>query len=230
MQKLLLLHGALGSGESLEKLAALLRHDFEVHSLTFKGHGESELPQGSLTIPQFANEVRTYLAQHDIDSVNIFGYSMGGYVGLYLCRHFPETVRKLFTLATKIEWTPENAAKDAAMLNPAVIKQKIPQYASALERLHGKNWEALMEKTAQMMLDLGQNPVLARADFQQIATPVLISVGDKDAMVSIEETANAYRALQQAQLLVLPGTPHPVEKADVAEVAHQLRRFMHPSD
>ncbi len=76
------------------------------------------------------------------------------------------------------------------------------------------------------MLDLGQNPTLNETDFEQITTPVLLSVGDKDAMVTIEETTNTYRKLQNAQLLVMPNTMHPIERVDVNEVAHQLKKFM----
>jgi len=36
---------------------------------------------------------------------------MRGKVGLYLGKHFPEKVEKLYTLATKLNWTVEGAAK-----------------------------------------------------------------------------------------------------------------------
>lgn len=226
MQKLLLLHGALGSAASLQPLATALTPDFEIHTLTFEGHGGSEILEGDFSMPRFANEVRTYLAQHNIEKINIFGYSMGGYVGLYLAKHFPETVEKLYTLATKINWNLESAAKDANMLNPEIIKEKVPKYAAALGQMHGENWGILMQKTAQMMLDLGQNPTLNQNDFEQISIPVLLSVGDKDAMVSIEETIATYRKLQNAQLYVMPNTLHPIERVNADEVANQLKNFM----
>ena len=226
MQKLLLLHGALGSSLSLRPLASLLQNDFEIHSLTFEGHGENEMPESDFTMAGFANEIMNYLNENDIDQIAIFGYSMGGYVGLYLAKHFPEKVTKIYTLATKINWTVEGAEKDASMLNPTIIKEKLPKYASVLKQLHGNNWEILMQKTAQMMLNLGKNPSLISADFEQITIPVLLSVGDKDVMVSIEETVNAYRNLPNGQLFVMPNTIHPIEKIDINELAHQIKRFL----
>ncbi|MES2746924.1 MAG: alpha/beta fold hydrolase [Bacteroidota bacterium] len=226
MQKLLLLHGALGSEKSLQPLALALQNDFEIHTLTFKGHGGSAIPENDFTMKGFADEVLAYLNQNNIAEISIFGYSMGGYVGLYMAKHFPEKVSKLYTLATKINWTIDGAKKDASMLNSTIIKEKVPKYASALEQLHGSNWENLMQKTAQMMLNLGQNSPLNETDFEQITTPVLLSVGDKDAMVTIEETTNTYRKLPNAQLLVMPNTMHPIERVDVNEVAHQLKKFM----
>jgi pimeloyl-ACP methyl ester carboxylesterase len=226
MQKLLLLHGALGSAQSLQSVASILQNDFEIHMLTFEGHGGKEIPISDFTMARFAAEVMAYLNQNNIAEISIFGYSMGGYVGLYLAKHFPQRITKLCTLATKINWTVEGSIKETAMLNPTIIKEKVPKYASALEQLHGSNWEILMQKTARMMLDLGKNPPLKTSDFEQITTPVLLSVGDKDAMVSIEETTNAYRKISNAQLYVMPNTIHPIEKVNVAELAHQIKRFV----
>lgn len=228
MQKLLLLHGALGSAHSLHPLANELQNDFEIHSLSFEGHGGSEIPTRDFTIPNFAEEVIAYLNQNNISEIALFGYSMGGFVGLYLAKHFPEKVTKLYTLATKLNWTIEGALKETAMLNPTIIKEKVPKYAAALELLHGNNWEILMQKTAQMMLDLGKNSPLKISDLEQITTPVLLSVGDKDVMVSIEETTNAHRKMSNAQLYVMPNTIHPMERIDTTELAHQIKRFMLP--
>lgn len=226
MQKILLLHGALGSAQSLKPLHDVLQNDFEVYSLSFQGHGGSELPQSDFSMAGFANEVMAFLDAKNIDSISVFGYSMGGYVGLYLARYFPEKIEKLFTLATKLNWTAEGSQKEASMLNPTVIKEKVPKFASGLEQMHGENWESLMHKTAQMMLNLGNNPEVKETDFEQITTPVLVSVGDKDAMVTLEETINAYRKLPNSNLMVFPKTIHPIEKVDVAELAHQVKRFM----
>lgn len=225
MQQLLLLHGALGSAENFQSLASLLQNDFDIHTLTFEGHGGKDIPENDFSIAQFAQEVIIYLDENKIDSIPIFGYSMGGYVGLYLAKHFPERISKLFTLATKINWTKEGAAKDAGMLIPKVIIEKVPKYAAALETLHGKNWEILMQKTAQMMLDLGENPLLTSSDFESITTPVLLSVGDKDMMVTVEETLAVFKTLSNAQLLVMPNTIHPIEKVVTTDLAFHLKSY-----
>jgi pimeloyl-ACP methyl ester carboxylesterase len=225
MQKILFLHGALGSAANFTKLKELLQPEFEIYAFTFEGHGQRELPQKEFSIPRFADEVLIFLNEKGIDKIAVFGYSMGGYVGLYLAKHFPERIEKLFTLATKINWTIEGAAKESAMLNPEIIKEKVPKYATALEQLHGENWEQLMLKTAEMMRNLGKSPALKQEDFLQIKIPIQIAVGDKDVMVSIEESVAAYRKLPNAQFLVLPNTAHPIEKANENELAHQISLY-----
>jgi len=224
MQKLLLLHGALGSAVHFNQLKELLSDTCEVHTLNFASHGGSEVVE-TITIPGFAEEVIAYLNEKDIATIAVFGYSMGGYVGLYLAKNYPDRVEKLFTFATKLNWTPEGAAKETAMLNPDAIREKVPKYAAALENLHGQHWEKLMHKTAAMMLGLGSAPALNDEDFSNIEIPVLLGVGDKDVMVSIEETLSSYRVLPNAQLLVMPNTPHPIDRVDQEALAQQIRKY-----
>lgn len=225
MQKLLLLHGALGSQDHFNNLKIELAQDFEMYSFNFKGHGGSEIPDLDFTIAGFAEEVITFLDQNNIEKISIFGYSMGGYVGMYLAKNFPERVEKLFTLATKWNWTEENAMSESKMLNPAIIKEKVPKYANSLAALHGNNWEMLMQKTAVMMLTLGKNPILKNSDYNEIEAPTLVAVGDKDIMVSIEETTALYRLLPNAQLLVMPNTSHPIDRINTALLAYQIRNY-----
>jgi len=225
MQKLLLLHGALGSQDHFNNLKIELAQDFEMYSFNFKGHGASEIPDSDFTIAGFAEEVIAFLDQNNIEKISIFGYSMGGYVGLYLAKNFPEKVEKLFTLATKWDWTKENAIRESKMLNSTLIKEKVPKYANSLATLHGDNWETLMQKTAEMMLNLGANPTLNKDNLTEIETPTIVAVGDKDIMVSIEETVMVYRSLPNAQLLVMPNTAHPIERINTALLAYQIRNY-----
>jgi pimeloyl-ACP methyl ester carboxylesterase len=225
MQKLLFLHGALGSQEHFSALKTNLSNDFEMYSFDFKGHGDTEIPDGDFSIQNFAEEVIAFLNQNKIQKTNIFGYSMGGYVGLYLAKNFPERIEKLFTLATKWHWTLENAERESKMLNPTIIKEKVPKYADSMLQLHGAKWEILMEKTAAMMVELGANPTFKNSDFETIETPVLVGVGDKDVMVSLDETIQVYRSLPNAQLLVMPNTTHPIDRINLRLLTCQIHSF-----
>jgi pimeloyl-ACP methyl ester carboxylesterase len=83
MQHLILLHGALGHANQLHPLADLLK-TYHVHTLNFSGHGGTPMSNASFSIPLFAEEVRQYIRQNNLGNVAIFGYSMGGYVAMYL--------------------------------------------------------------------------------------------------------------------------------------------------
>lgn len=225
MQQLLLLHGAIGAKEQFNALTSKIDNAFIVHTLNFSGHGGAAA-DGEFSISRFADDVLDYLDRNNIGAIDIFGYSMGGYVALYLARNNPGRTGKIFTLATKLDWTPETAVREAKMLDAEKIGQKIPAFAKQLELRHAPaDWKTVLEKTAAMMLKMGKSNPLRHEDYDAISNEVLIAVGDNDAMVGLEETIAAYRAIRGAALLVIPATAHPIEKIDTDRLSGELKRF-----
>jgi pimeloyl-ACP methyl ester carboxylesterase len=226
MKILLLLHGAIGSKDQLEPLSNELQGSFEVHNLNFSGHGGAPF-EGEFSIQNFAEEVHHYLNENQLKKVSIFGYSMGGYVALYLALKFPERVEKIVTLATKFSWSPEIASREVNMLNPQLIVEKIPAFAKALKERHlPNNWEEVMHKTGQMMLGLGERQPLSANDFQNIHTPVKLAIGNADKMVTIDETAQVADGLPNSELLILPDVQHPIEKVPVSLLVQEITAFL----
>ena len=225
MQQLLLLHGAIGAKDQFNPLLEKLGERFEVHTLNFSGHGGSDIPE-TFSIAAFARDVLDYLSEKNIVTIDIFGYSMGGYVALYLARHHPEKVGKVFTLATKFQWTPDIAWREVKMLDAAKIEEKIPAFANQLRQRHApSDWKIILQKTADMMTALGDCNPLQRDDYQRISQSVRVGIGDKDLMVTLEETIGVYRNLPNATLLVLPNTPHPIEKVDLKRISGEIMDF-----
>ena len=226
MEKLLLLHGALGSQNQFEPLKKALSTNYEVFTLDFYGHGTNAAETQPMRIEALADQILAWLEAQQLDSIAIFGYSMGGYVALYLAAHHPEKVAEIFTLATKFDWNPETAAKEVKLLDPEKIEAKVPAFAKDLAQRHGENsWKGVLHSTAEMMLHLGQQPALSAEDFATIQTRVLVSVGDRDTMVSLAETVEVYRQLPNGSLIVLPETIHPLEKVSVDRLIFECRQF-----
>lgn len=225
MRELLLLHGAIGSKAQLEPLADALKADFKIHAINFSGHG-GEAISDTFSIERFAAEVLAYLDANHIAQIDIFGYSMGGYVALYLAKIHPGRIGSIFTLATKFEWTPEIAQRETRMLNAEKIAEKIPAFASELDRRHQPNdWKTVLRHTADMMIGLGDRNPLALEDFKNIQSRTRIAIGDKDQMVTLEETIAVYRNLPNATFCVFPDTQHPIEKVDTRMLAGALQDF-----
>ena len=125
MNPLILLHGALGSAAQLDQLSGLLKPCYSCCTLNFSGHGGTPMPD-AFSIGLFAGDVLRFMAASNIEKADFFGYSMGGYVALYLAANHPERVGKIITLATKFAWTPESASREIRMLDPQKIAKKIP--------------------------------------------------------------------------------------------------------
>jgi len=222
---ILLLHGALGSKSQLEELKNLLSEKVDVHTLNFSGHGGKKF-ENDFGIQQFSNELKTYLSSYPEKKFCVFGYSMGGYVALYLEKTYPGTFFSVYTLATKFDWNEETSVKEAAMLNAEIILEKVPSYALQLELRHeADNWRNLLIKTASMMLAMGKNPPLAPDDFSKIEIPVIISRGDLDRMVSKEESLLVSNAIPNGYFKSYPNWAHPIEKINIEILAADLLAF-----
>lgn len=227
MSNLLLLHGAIGAAGHFEKLVKRLENDYRVYTMNFPGHGGEALPGGPFSIPLFAEAVLKYMDENGIEQTSVFGYSMGGYVAMYLAKYYPGRVEKIITLATKFHWDKETAAREVQMLNADKIVAKIPAFAEALERRHAPNdWKAVLRHTGDMLYNLGEQNTLQPDDYPSITHPVLVLLGDRDKMITLEETVAVYKSLPDAQMGVLPGTPHPIEQVDTSQLSFFIKRFI----
>lgn len=222
--KILLLHGAIGAAAQLEPLAAQLRSaGHETHLLNFEGHGGRRAEGSHFSIARFAENVMDYLDENDLDEVSVFGYSMGGYVGMYCMSLYPERFDCIATLATKWQWNEEISAREVAMLQPEKIKEKLPTFAKALAERHApESWHGVLKLTANMLEAMGMRSPLTMEEMTFIKAPSLLLLGDKDKMVSVEETENAANALPYGEMEMLKDTSHPIEQVDVKLLSTRL--------
>lgn len=226
MKNIFLLHGALGTKTQFNSLKEKLATEFTVHTIDFEGHGEYA-SSNDFSMDSFATNVLDYLQANHIEKADIFGYSMGGYVALNLALKNPEVVGEIVTLGTKFNWTAETAAKEVKMLNPEKIEAKVPAFAKQLATIHSNNdWKTVLKKTAQMMLDLGNGKRLTTEDLKNISHQVLIGIGSKDHMVSLEESQKSAEALPNGTLQVFQDFPHPIEKVDEDELVKTIVNFI----
>lgn len=227
MQSLLLLHGAIGAADQLQPLAEVLKKTYDVHVLDFSGHGGREMVSDSFSIQLFAKEVLGYMNDKGLQQVSIFGYSMGGYVALYLAQQAPDRVNKIVTLATKFHWDEATAAKESQMLNAEKIEAKLPAFAEALTQRHAPNdWKQLLQHTIDMLVHMGKDNPLKPEDYTAIHTPVRILLGDRDKMVTLEETVAVYKWLPDAQMGMLPATPHPIEQVNMDVLSFFISEYL----
>ena len=227
MEHILLLHGAIGSEDQLLPLEKKLAGSFTVHSLNFSGHGGSPFVDTPFSINLFASEVIAFLDKNEIESIHIFGYSMGGYVAMYVAKHHPQKIKKIITLATKFNWNNAIAAQETKMLNADKIEEKLPAFAATLQKRHAPNdWKTVLQKTAAMLTQMGEDNPLKPADYPTIQHPVLVMLGDRDKMVTLDETVEVYKNLPKAQLAILPNTAHPIEMVNTDRLANEIKSFL----
>lgn len=225
---LIVLHGAIGSEEQLRPLLNKLEESFKVYSFSFHGHGGDKILE-NFSIELFAKQLHEFIEHHQFKNVNIFGYSMGGYVATYLALHTHGLINKIFCLATKWTWSPEISAKEIKMLNADAIKEKIPAFAKTLEeRHHPADWTTVLKYTSKMMIDMGNKNPIDISKHHDIKTEIRFALGDNDKMISLEETVAMRNNFKHASLLVLPDTPHPIEQINLEMIGIETKLFFTP--
>jgi len=226
MKNIILLHGAIGAKDQLEPLAVELKQrGYNVYTLSFSGHGNTPF-QNNFGIEQFASELEQFIKENKSKQPHIFGYSMGGFVALYLAKHKPSLIGNIITLGTKFEWSPEISQKEIRMLDPKTIIEKVPKFVEALKARHGEDWEGLLRITSDMMIALGDKDCLTLEDFSAIENKILIGLADKDTMVSLKETVDVYSKLKNGSMYMLPNTKHPIETVNTHLLAEIIENFI----
>lgn len=206
----------------------MLEQHFEaVHRFDFEGHGAAPLRERPFRMEHFVENTREYLAAHTIASINIFGYSLGGYVAMLLARQHPTLAKRIATLGTKYLWEAEGAAREVRLLDPEKIKAKVPQFARVLAARHtAAGWESVLAKTREMLTALGESPALTLDDFAAIKHRVRMMIGDKDTMAGIEDSLRVYRTLPNAEFEVLPDSQHSLEHVEPHRITRSLIEFL----
>lgn len=215
---ILLLHGALGDARQFAPSLELLAHR-NVLPVTFSGHGGTPLP-GIFSIDRFVRDTLDAMDENRIETADVLGYSMGGYVALQMARDHPDRVGRIITIGTKFNWNPEEAAGEVRMMNPEVIEQKIPAFADMLAARHApEDWKTVMRLTAEMMTRLGDGEAMTDADFARVPHPVLVCRGSADHMVHEAESVRTAAALPHGRFRELPGLKHPLESIPPSTLA-----------
>jgi pimeloyl-ACP methyl ester carboxylesterase len=215
---LLLLHGGLFNidlqfGEVLPALAQtrqVIATDFQAHGRT----GDIDRP---LTTAGLASDVVGLLEHLGIRQIDVFGFSVGGAVALYLAIKHPQLLRKL--IVSSVSFHPdgdrtENAEALGEMTVDMIAGTPMEQDYLAKSPNPDKLQDLLDKLGAYDQGFTGWSD----DEIREIAAPTLITVGDCDA-VTLE---HAVRFLQlrggdvngdfvgvpASQLAVYPGTTH----------------------
>ena len=99
-ETLLFIHGLSDNLLYWEYLAANLKEDYQVLRVDLRGHGESELGAGEITVDLYVEDLIKILDELNIDTANLIGFSLGGAVALDFALRYPEKVSSLVLMSS----------------------------------------------------------------------------------------------------------------------------------
>lgn len=201
---LLLLHGALQSGESLAPLRRALKPYFRLLVPDLRGHGKTDNPDGNLTDERMAADVKAFAEALERPPYMVCGYSMGGSVALRLAHAYPGLLKACVILGSRHRVDP--AQRSARVLLPENVRQRMPQWAAQLPQKHVHTpWEELARALSRLFQ---VSPDFSAEALARISCPVLVVHGERDEMVPVEQARELAAAVPGARLLTLPNAAH----------------------
>ena len=214
---LVLLHGAYMTIEMLGPILPGLAGSRQVIAVELQGHGRTADVDRPLTYEGMADDTAGLLRHLDIDSADVFGYSMGGAVALQLAIRHPDVVRKLVIASTS--FSSDGLHSAAVEMFPSITPELFA--GTPIEEAYLRTapnpdaFPSLVEKLNQLDVTPFAWP---EQDIRAIAAPTLIVVGDSD-VVRLDHAVELFglrgggvmgdlAGLPASQLAVLPGTAH----------------------
>ena len=216
-QTLLLLPGLLGTvGSQWRIYVDHLASRYRLLLVDLRGHGLSEISDSALVPDRIVQDIIGLMNHLGIESTHVGGYDMGGYLGLMLHLYEPNRVESLFMHATKFYWNETSADAMRRQLEPESIQSRAPAFADALALEHGgSRWRSLVRQAADLVFYLAEHGLTERSA-ASAQCPVMVSVGDKDELVPVQEAFRLSKALSFGSLLVIPKASHPFNTVDGA--------------
>ncbi len=187
------------------------------------GHGGRQIPV-TFSVREFAEDILHQMDRNNLEKAFFFGYSFGGYVGLYLARHFPERVGGVCCLATKVQfdsktvmlWTKLSSVERVRLLQTDLMNQRHP----------GQNWDDLVTGLAKLYVQLGDRPELGANDWSLIKVPVLVMSADRDQLVPWEESISLSFSIPKGQGFTFSGQAHPFSAIPPTHLASVIKRWL----
>jgi 3-oxoadipate enol-lactonase len=207
-----------------------------------RGHGESEVGDGPATMEKHAADLVRILDANEVGRAVFCGVSIGGYIVFEFWRRFRNRMEALVLCDTRSQ--ADTSEGRAARLQSAanVLQQGVEAFVdSMIPRLFGKSTVAtrpdVIEGARRMMLKMSpdglaqvQRGMAERADstptLKTIDVPVLVLVGEEDALTPVADGEFMRQSVPKGQLRVIAKAGHFAIWEQPEEVGKVLRQFV----
>lgn len=186
---LVALHAATANGVLMGWLADEIKDlGFNVITPDARGHGRTQNPAGDLHLTRLVDDTIEFLYQLGRGPVHGIGYSMGGGMLLYAAKRQPDLFKSLALLGTNYRHAPE---------------ERVVGVVGTPDQREGKIKDVFDAETG--IRNGWDQPASA---FSTIPLPTMIMCADRDEFNDPEDSLDLYRAMPNAELLVVPHVDH----------------------
>jgi pimeloyl-ACP methyl ester carboxylesterase len=157
-EPLVMLHGGIGASETLAPIVPALAADRRVILVDLQGHGHTGDVDRQLRPALMADDIAGLASHLGLESLDLFGYSLGGEVALRTAIQHPGLVRRLVLVSIAIRRDGNHpeviAAFDQLTEAAAEPMKQSPLYAHySRVAPRPEDWSVLIGKTGELLRD-----------------------------------------------------------------------------
>ena len=203
------IHGLSDNLLYWEFLAGNLKHDYQVLRVDLRGHGESELGDGEITIDTYVDDLHNLLEELNISKVNLIGFSLGSAVAIDFTVKYPQNVESLVLMSGfyKVEGDLRNTMhqfrNNLEILCPDVIDDNVEE----LELLKELSSQNANTKAYVKAVDACLN-FDAEKDLLKINIPTLLLAGKYDDISTLDIQKDLHVKIKNSKLIVFNDVKH----------------------
>lgn len=214
----LLVHGLGSRAEDWANLMPQLKQaGFHVYAIDLLGYGRSANPaNGSYSIPEETQYVKDFLAQRNLEKINIVGWSMGGWVAMRVALDAPDRVGRLVLCdAAGIRFEPGFTPQDLEPTTIPAIQHlysllmpeptRVPDFLARdmVHKFNKLNW--IVDRSARSMFT---GVDLLDGQLDQLEMPTLIIWGKQDHLIPLSAGIDMHRQIPHSVLEIYDGCGH----------------------
>lgn len=192
-EPLILLHGNGEDGSYFQHQIDYFSGSYRVVAVDTRGHGRSPRGTKPFTIEQFSCDLYDFMAEHEISSAVILGFSDGANIAMKFAMKYPGKVKALILNGGNLD--PKGVKRTIQI--PIEIGYRIAK------RFASKSPEA--KKNAEMLGLMVNEPQIEPGELSKITMPTLVICGKRD-MIKEAHTREIAENIPNAKLSIIKGS------------------------
>src|SRR4051794_2202519 len=201
-EPLVLMHGGLVDARFFDKNIDALAAHFRVITPERRGHGHTPDVEGPITYDLMAQDTIAFLDAVVGEPAHLVGHSDGAFIAMLVAMRRPDLAKDLVIVSGGFNKSGEAAPE--AEFDVAQITQFLGPAYGEVSPDGEEHFPVVAEKVKRMA---ETEPTLDQSELSAVQCRTLVMFSDDDLM-TIEHADATYKAIENAELAIVPGTSH----------------------
>ncbi|MBI5530717.1 MAG: alpha/beta hydrolase [Candidatus Doudnabacteria bacterium] len=183
---------------------------YQVYAIDLPGFGSSSAPKEPWRVGDYAEIIKGFVEQKELQAIIIVGHSFGGRVGIKLAAKYPSLVSKLI-LVDAAGFTNAAAKKNVMGFAAKIVKPLFrPKFMQGLRKsiykiIGAEDYVATPNLQQTFVNTINED---LSAEMEKIICPTLIITGENDKDTPVEYGQKMKNIIHNSKFIILSGAGH----------------------